>query len=182
MKKILVAIALAVSVTLPAAAQTTEFGALFGAAGRSDVRGVAENDVNDNFSFDNRSFDIYWATEPDTDSRFKIKLGRFDSAVGVANEDGSRHDVEGQVQHVSGLAEYRFSEFYGTTGLFAGVGYYRAEGGGQSDSDYGFSAGVNGDFPINRRYGVIVEGTYHWTNLQFRPRFTTVGAGLRVRF
>ena len=93
-----------------------------------------------------------------------------------------RRDAMGDVEHISGDIEYRFSEFYGTTGLFAGVGMYRAEAEGETETDYGFNAGVTGDFPISRRYGVILDATYHWTNLEFRPKYLTVGAGLRVRF
>jgi len=94
-----------------------------------------------------------------------------------------RRDVEGEVQHLEANVEYRFSEPYGTTGLFAGVGFYRQTA---PDSDatvnYGVNGGVNADFPLNRRYGIVLEGTYHWTNSHFQSRFMTVGAGLRVSF
>ena len=44
------------------------------------------------------------------------------------------------------------------------------------------TAGVNSDFPISRRYGVLLEAAYHWTHAEFQPRYLTLGAGLRVSF
>ncbi len=39
-----------------------------------------------------------------------------------------------------------------------------------------------GDFPLSRRYGVVVEGTYHWVNYHYRPRYLTLTGGLRITF
>ena len=44
------------------------------------------------------------------------------------------------------------------------------------------SLGVNGDFPINPRFGLVVEGAYHMTRLETHARFVTATAGLRVSF
>jgi len=90
---------------------------------------------------------------------------------------------KGRIQHLDALIDYKFSEPYGSTGLFAGVGFYRDQPrNGSSQSNYGFSAGVNGDFPLSRRYGVIVEGTYHWVNFDYNPRLVTLTGGLRISF
>ena len=35
-----------------------------------------------------------------------------------------------------------------------------------SETNYGLSAGVNGDFPITRRVGFIAEATYHWVKME----------------
>ena len=191
MKKMALMLALATAIALPAAAQSTEFGFLYGGSSRASAKGIdlVNSKSGDGFSFQNSSIDLYWSSEFEEDSRFKIKLGRIEGTTGFPTEvtlpDGSkridRSDSEGQIEHASGLIEYRFSEFFGSTGLFAGVGLYRMQGGDRSETDYGFQGGVNGDFPINRRYGVIVEGTYHFTNLEFRPKYITVSAGLRFK-
>jgi hypothetical protein len=81
--------------------------------------------------------------------------------------------------------EYRFREPYGTTGLFGGLGFYRQSADDpevKSTSDWGYHAGVSADFPLSKRYGVILEGTYHWSRAEFRPRYLTVGAGFRIAF
>lgn len=193
MKKIALTLVLAAAVSLPASAQSSEFGFTYGGTMRVSVDGesvVTGGDIDDSFSFDNNSIDLYWATDFNEDTRFKIKAGRIESVVSTPvnltdNEDDPlvlRSDALGDIEHLEGIIEYRFREFYGTTGLFAGVGMYRAQSEDARETDYGLTAGVTGDFPISRRYGVIVEGAYHWTNLQFRPRFITAGAGLRVRF
>jgi hypothetical protein len=192
MKKIALTMVLAAAIALPAAAQSSEVGFLYGGSARAEVdrEVISGGDLDDSFSFDNNSLDFYWATDFDEDTRFKLKVGRIESIVSspveITDDDDEtvtvRADAVGDIEHASGLVEYRFSEFFGTTGLFAGVGLYRAQADGETETDYGFQAGVTGDFPLNRRYGVIVEGAYHWTNLEFRPKYITVGAGLRVRF
>ncbi|HWW62711.1 MAG TPA: hypothetical protein VN181_15155, partial [Thermoanaerobaculia bacterium] len=94
-----------------------------------------------------------------------------------------RADVDGEVEHVEGLVEYRFSEAFGSTGLYAGAGLYRSEANGQETrTDYGFLAGVTADFPLSRRYGVIADAGYHWTGGDFRARYVTAGVGLRFSF
>jgi hypothetical protein len=91
--------------------------------------------------------------------------------------------VDGEIQHIEANVEYRFSEPFGTTGLFAGIGFYRQSGDdSESTTNYGVNGGVNADFPLSRRYGIVVEGTYHWTSADFQSRYMTVAAGLRVSF
>ena len=43
--------------------------------------------------------------------------------------------------------------------------------------------GVSALFPLNRTYAIAVEGAYHWINVYSpRPRYVTLGAGLRISF
>lgn len=176
---------------LPAAAQTTEFGVLFGGSKRvTDDELVGPDPINDGFSFSNNSFELYYALQIDPGTMFKIKAGRIEGPVGfpgTAIVDGEtrtvRVDAEGEVQHIEGLIEYRFSEPFGSAGLFAGIGAYRHEAPGfDSATDYGFAVGVTADFPLTRRYGVILDGTYHFTKHEFSPRYLTVSGGLRFGF
>ncbi|HEU4522501.1 MAG TPA: hypothetical protein VFT12_10885, partial [Thermoanaerobaculia bacterium] len=176
----------------PLAAQSTEFGVLFGGSSRSVDEGVAEGpELDDNFSFSRSSIDFYYGIELDPGTMFKIRAGRIDTPISIPTIEGARVDFDGQVQHLDAVAEYRFSEPFGTAGLFAGVGLYRQVAGGDnlipdsidgSEVDYGFLAGVNTDFPLSRRYGVVLEATHYWTRLPFNPRFLTVSGGLRIRF
>ena len=176
---------------LPSFAQTTfsEFGITLGGTRRtgSNDNLPAGTSVDGGFSFENSSVEIYYGVELEPGSMFKLKAGRMETPV-TFEEDVNGVEVQqvyddGRVEHVSGVVEYRFSEAFGSTSLFGGVGMYRhsADGAGSS-TDYGFSGGINADFPLSRRYGIKVEGTYHWVNSDYRPRYLTVGAGLRVSF
>lgn len=180
-------------IAAPMAAQTTEFGVLFGGSKRvakHNETATGTEPINSGFSFSNSAVDIYYAMQVDPGTMFKIQVGRIESPVGFAVQEqrngetvNVRHDVNGEVQHAEGIIEYRFSEPYGSTGLFAGVGMYRHTASGfNATMDYGFPVGVTADFPITRTYGFIAAATYHFTNADFRPRYLTVTGGFRIGF
>lgn len=180
-------------IAVPAFAQSTEFGVLFGGSKRitgNDEIPTGGSEIEDSFKLSNSTTDLYYAVNVDEGTMFKINVGRINTPVGFRDRevrDGEtvnvRVDVEGEVQHASGLIEYRFSEPFGSTGIFVGVGVYRHTASGfSSTTDYGFSGGVTGDFPISRRYGFIVAATYHQTYTEFRPRYLTIAGGLRLSF
>lgn len=191
MKRTSLLLALIVLSALPAIAQTSEFGVMVGGS-RRFVDGAPKEDGvefdDSTFSLSNNTFDLYWAMQLEPETYIKIKGGRIQGPVAVAyripgNDTLFRKDVEGEVQHLEANVEYRFSEPFGTTGLFAGVGFYRQSADDfDSTSNFGVNGGVNADFPLSRRYGIVLEGTYHWTSSNFQSRFMTVGAGLRVSF
>ncbi|HVR37921.1 MAG TPA: outer membrane beta-barrel protein [Thermoanaerobaculia bacterium] len=189
MKKLAFGIALLMFGAAPAFAQSTEFGVLFGGSrrfveGATPATGTSLTD--DSFSFSDSTIDVYYAVETDPGTMFKIKAGRINTTVAFEEFEGDtrvRRDVDGQVQHIEGVVEYRFSEAFGSTGLFAGVGLYRSEADNRdTTTDYGFTGGLTADFPLSRRYGIIAEAAYHWTRADFRARYVTVGAGLRFSF
>lgn len=206
MKRTLFLLALTVVGAMPIAAQeTNEFGVLiggsrrmvFGGDGVRSITGDAESDwIESNFSFSNKSFELYWSMPIEPELNFKIKGGKLDSEIPIAyiaddpdtpdevDPTKFRRDVaDGEVSHIEALVEYEFDEPFGSSGLFAGLGYYRLSAPDEeSQTVLGVTAGVNADFPITRRYGVVVEGSYHWTRAEFSPRFLTVSGGLRVSF
>jgi hypothetical protein len=190
MKKTAILAAILLAGAVPAAAQSTEFGVLFGGSARSTESNTAADDVNlaDDFSLSHNSVAFYYGIELEPGTMFKLRAGRIETPVGLATVEGARHDVEGEVEHLDAIAEYRFSEPFGSAGLFAGIGLYRQTGSAGagldevSETDYGFLAGVTADFPLSRRYGVILDATHHWTKLPFKPRYLTVSGGLRLRF
>lgn len=198
MKRTLILLALTLSSTLPLLAQgSSEVGVIVGGS-RRFVEGAEhlEGDfIESNFGLANNAVDLYWSMQLEPQTYFKIRGGRIQTQIateyvdqvvgndGVTRDETFRRDFEGEVTHIEGVVEYRFSEAFGTSGLFGGVGYYKqSPDEGDSLSGYGFVAGANLDLPISRRYGVIVEGAYHWTNTEFDSRFMTLGAGLRMRF
>ena len=205
MKRTLFLLALIVLSAMPAVAQSNEFGVIAGGGRRfvwgggsvRSITGPAESDwVESNFSFANTSIELYWSIPIETELNLKFKGGRLESAIAIPYfaDDPATPDVvdptlfrrdaeDGQVAHIETLIEYEFDEPFGSSGLFAGVGYYRLSAPNEeAQSAWGITAGVNADFPITRRYGVLLEGSYHWTQAEFEQRFLTVGGGLRVSF
>lgn len=177
MKKTAILLALFAFAALPAAAQHNEFGILFGAAR------PMKSDAGKG-SFESGMREIYYAMELEPSTMFRIELGRFKAKTALPLDGGGFDiDPDGSVEHADGIIEYRFSEPYGYTGLFAGAGLYRQKTNGREETDYGFQGGVTALFPLNRTYAVAVEGAYHWVNVTTpKARFVTLGAGLRIAF
>ena len=201
MKRSLFLVALIVVSAAPMFAQipTNEFGFILGGSRRfiDDAVSIADPPESDfiesNFSFSNTSFEIFWAMPIDEDVYLRFKGGQIETQIGIpgtapdpenpGEEVTTRRDVPGEVAHIESTVEYRFDEVFGSTGLFAGIGYYRLSAEDeQSQTNWGVNAGVRADFPITRRYGFIMEGSYHWTSAKLQPRFMTVGGGFRVSF
>jgi hypothetical protein len=204
MKRTLFLLALIVIGAMPAVAQeTNEFGFLIGGSRRfvngggsiRSITGDVESDwLESNFALSNSSFELYWSIPIEPELSLKFKGGRMETEIAipymaddpVTEEVDSvlfRRDVEGEVTHVEALVEYEFDEPFGSSGLFAGLGFYQlAAEEEESRTTWGFTAGVNADFPITRRYGAVVEAAYHWTRTDFDPRYLTVSGGLRVSF
>lgn len=191
MIKTVLKLALLLLVALPLFAQTSEFGFSLGGADRR--RSSEEKDLglskNENWKFGDSVKEIYYAIQLEPGVRFKVKAGEVDTTTVFVDSSKAADDPahvrifgDGRIEHVEGIMDYRFAEPFGSTGLFAGAGLYRQTGGSFSDTDYGLTFGVNGDFPINPRLGVVVEGAYHWTHLPTRPEFVTATVGLRVSF
>ena len=188
---------------LPLFAQSSEFGVLLGgskrltgAEDRAEPAGAETGPItNTGFRWSNRVKEVYYAVETEPQAWFKLKAGEIDAPTSFqitrpnptvgAPPDQIRHnyDTGGHVQYIDGIGEYRFSEPFGSTGLFLGVGMYRQSHPSEnSETNYGFVGGVNGDFPITRRLGVIVEAAYHQTPFHFTGRYMTLAGGLRFRY
>lgn len=191
MNRILILLALIVVSAVPLYAQThsNEAGFLVGGS-RRFIEGAAspnnEPFEEGNFSFSNNVVELFWNMRLDRDTYLKFKAGRIESPVAFGIEqDGTlvRHDADGEVQHVSALVEYRFSDILGNTGIYGGAGLYRQNADGfDSTTNFGFSAGIAGDFPLTQRYGVVLDAGYHWPRGDFRPRYLTLSGGLRIGF
>jgi hypothetical protein len=177
MKKTSILLALFVFSALPAAAQHNEFGFLFGES-KAMKSGAGKG------KFESGMRELYYGMELEPGTFFRVELGRMGVKTALPNGAGGFDvDENGTIEHADGVIEYRFSEAYGYTGLFAGAGLYRQKTNGREESDYGFQGGINALFPLNRTYAIAVEGAYHWINVYTpRPRYVTFGAGLRIAF
>jgi hypothetical protein len=186
MKKAAFLLAVLALAALPAAAQSSEFGFLFGGSKRlNDISGTqGSNRIAKDFTFSNSVKEAFYGVQLEPDTMFKIKVGEITAPIIALDADGNRVDAgKGNIDHIDALVDYRFSEPFGSTGLFGGLGMYRQSVKGyQDETNVGVSAGVNGDFPLSRRYGIIVEGAYHWIHLSAHPRYITLTGGLRISF
>ena len=183
-----------------AMAQTSQIGFLIGGSkrliSRSDqAQGLG---ISDNFKFSNSNREIFYGVQLDPGTFFKIRAGQIEGPLAFQYNTGSgtaRTDIKkGKVEHIDAVVDYRFSEPFGTTGIFAGLGLYRQSGtiidtavpteqrGNQAETNYGLLGGINGDFPITKRTGFIAEVTYHWINYNFKVRYLTLSGGLRFSF
>lgn len=158
--------------TLPAlaVAQPFQFGILAGAA----------ESMEDGFDLDfgDGVREIFFGARIDVDAMFNVKLGQVDTAIGPTGLPAS----DGRVEYVSGQVEYRFHEIWGSSAIFAGPGVYRGRADGLEETSFGLAGGVNTAFPINRRFAVLLELSYHWVNFEERYTFLTATGGLRVSF
>ncbi len=201
-------------VAAPALAQTgQQFGILLGGAKRlysgrdkldaqDNTAGVNETLPIDRFRLTHGAREAFYAVQVEPAVLFKVQAGQWNTDVGIVQSskdhkteavigDGKTHlPRSGTVQHVDGIVDYRFTEPFGSTGLFAGLGLYRWSAPGTSDAvhdvptetNYGYVFGVNGEFPLTRRYAFMVEGAYHWVNMSSPVRYVTVTGGIRVGF
>lgn len=172
MKRAMFIVLVAAAVAIPAAAQSSSIGFTLG------VNSPADHGID--VDLGNEVKEVFIATEMEPGTDFKIKAGRFTSDTLTAA--GAPGDNDGRVEYLDAVVEYEFGEVFGSTGLFAGGGYYRQRFGDYEETDYGFTAGVNGHFPITRRIGVLAELAYHWVNFEDERAFLTASGGLKVRF
>jgi len=192
MKKTLILLGFLLLAAVPVFAQHNEIDLLAGGAKAMKTLAGGKSDFQHGFE------EISYGVSMEEDTIFKIKLGRMNAKTAFASSekddkgnnivDPGDVDPKGQVEYVDAVIEYRFSEPFGSTGLFAGTGLYRQSGTGtnhvsRSESDYGFVGGVNGLFPINRSIGITAEAAYHWVHFYNpKPRYATIGVGLRFVF
>lgn len=156
-------------------AQTSAFGFMLGGS-QALGSGVG-------FKFSNNVREVFFDTQLEPGTIFRIKGGEIEGPVTFLDKPTSTETTgDGKIDHIDGLVNYRFSEIYGSTGLFAGFGLYRQKLGSLDETNYGMSAGVNAAFPVTRNLAVIVEGTYHWINFHDKTRYLTATGGLRVSF
>jgi hypothetical protein len=191
MKKTLILLGFSLVAALPVFAQHNEIGLLIGGAKAMKTLAGGKSDFQHGFE------EISYGVSMEQDTIFKIKLGRMNATTAFASsKDIHGEDVvapgdvdpKGQVEYADAVIEYRFSEPFGSTGLFAGTGLYRQSGksttgANLSESDYGFVGGVNGLFPVTRNIGISAEAAYHWVHFYNpKPRYATIAVGLRFAF
>jgi len=145
-----------------------------------------------NIRLADRDIKAFYQIELEPQTYFRIEAGQINSDVGgvfpnpkatTPHPQDFRAPVKGHIEHVDGVVQYSMSEPFGKTGIFAGLGMYRISASSiASETSYGYTFGVNGDFPITRKYGFVAEGSYHWLNTATKARYISLTGGLRINF
>jgi hypothetical protein len=192
MKTTLILLGFSLVAAVPVFAQHNEIDVLVGGAKAMKTPAGGKSDFKSGFE------EISYGVSMEEDTVFKIKLGRMNATTAFASAakdkkgnnivDPGNVDPKGQIEYADAVIEYRFSEPFGSTGLFAGGGLYRQSGRNSigtplQENDYGFVGGVNGLFPITRNVGISAEAAYHWVHFYNpKPRYASIGVGLRFKF
>ena len=156
----------------PAAAQSLSIGASIG---------IAESGQDGfEFDFDDSLQEVWIGTEMQSGTTFRLRGGRLDTDEGPDIGGGVLED--GKVEYIDALVEYRSSEVFGSSGFYAGPGFYRQRFDVLEESDWGVAAGVNALFPVTRRFGILVDVGYHWVNFEESYDFIAATAGIRFGF
>lgn len=197
MKKALLLLGFLTLTTTAAMAQTSTSGFGFLAGGSERLNGSSRD-----FKLSNRVYEVFYDIQLQPDSRFRIKAGQIQSPVtlfaNVAGTPGSlptAFEGKGNIDHIDAVVDYRFSEVFGSTGIFLGPALYRQKlnGGvttstgltspsGLTETEWGVTGGINADFPMTRRYAFVVEAAYHWMNFKSKQREVTLTGGLKINF
>lgn len=174
---VVVASALAAAAPLPAAAQelysftASAFGGIGGSLDADPGEGVGNSSYQIAFSV---------VTEPRT--QVGIRYGEIDLGSGQFERL-----IGADLTYATVAGEYRFDEGYYEAGLYLGLGGYRLEGttlggGGGDETGIGLVFGATGEFEINRRFGIVVELSGHYADLDQAQFFAMGHAGLAFHF
>ncbi|MCY3929225.1 MAG: hypothetical protein OXG81_13230 [Acidobacteria bacterium] len=116
-----------------------------------------------------------WRTQPRT--AVGVRLGSISLS---GDQVGSQASPTFKYATVAG--EYRFQELYYQSGVFFGLGLYQLGNGVESEEGPGLTAGVTGDFPINKRLSVVVELSGHYADIDAASTYASAHVGVAYQF
>lgn len=164
----------------PAAAQVQETYTFSG----SLLAGLAgSTDADPGNGIDNVALQLGFNFVIKPRTQLALRLGRFD--LDSDDRFGGLRDAELTYLTVGG--EYRLSEGYYDSGVFAGLGVYDLDGtpvSGDADSQTaaGLHLGALGDFTLTRRLSFLVELSGHYVDLDDANFFVMGMAGVGFHF
>jgi hypothetical protein len=141
-------------------------------------------DSNSDDGLGNGSFQVGFSLVTEPGTHLGLRLGQL--SFDENDLQGGLFDADLQYATVAG--EYRFREDFYESGLFFGLGAYKLDGRdfltGQNDDDtaLGATLGVTGEFELTRHFGVLVELSGHYTDLDAFNFLLMGHAGLAVHF
>lgn len=142
--------------------------------------GAPGSDTDDSFGNDGYQLGFSLVTEPRT--HLALRLGEL--SFGDESQGGL---FDADLTYLTLGGEYRFRETFYDSGIYLAVGGYQLDGVdalGNSDEQtaVGVALGLTGEFEINRRFGVLVELSGHYTDLDAFDLLVLGNVGLAVHF
>jgi hypothetical protein len=143
--------------------------------------GSLDANPGDEITLGSYQFAAAIVTEPRT--LVGVRVGR----IGFDDDEPLESLFNADLTYLTLAGEYKFDQTFYEGGMYVGFGGYRLEGtdaagSDQDDTSFGLAVGVTGEFPITRRFGVVVDIAGHLTDLDQAQIFATGQAGLFFRF
>ena len=125
--------------------------------------GIGGADSDDGGSWDNSSYQLGFSWASEYDILVGIRYGE------LAFDEGPGGRLGSDLTYATIGGEYLFNEGYYTSGVYFGLGYYGLDDDElpefPSENSIGLSLGLTGDFPIAKRFSIVVELSGHYTEL-----------------
>ena len=153
----------------------------FTVSAAAGIGGSFDADPGDGFDHGTFQLGAALVTEPQT--LVGVRYGE----IGFGSGEPLESLFDADLSYLTLAGEYKFDQTFYEAGMYVGLGGYRLEGtdaGGasQDDTSFGLVVGVTGEFPITRRFGVVVEFAGHYTDLDEAQIFATGVGGVAVHF
>jgi hypothetical protein len=120
-------------------------------------------------------------TEPSTHVGVRVGRIAFDESEPLE----SLFDAE--LTYLTLAGEYRFDQGFYRSGIYLGLGGYRLEGtrpgeGAVEDTSLGLAVGLTGEVEINRHFGLLLEFSGHYADLDETQMFVLAQGGVAFHF
>ena len=154
--------------TPPAQAQSYHLGLLGG------VGGSVDGDP-----FDHAALEAQFGYTRGIRDLVVLRLGQLDLSA-----DDDVFAVDGELTYLTLTSEYRLPEDFYLSGFFVGIGYYqrRNDFGLGDDDGIGVTFGIDGEFAITERWGVLVQLSAHWADIDGEQYWATALGGVTFSF
>lgn len=143
--------------------------------------GAPDSDTDDSLGNGTYQLGLSLVAEPRT--HLGLRLGRL-----TFDEDDLQGGLfDSELTYATLAGEYRFREAYYDSGIYFGLGGYQLDGtdvlgNSADDTAVGVVLGLTGEFEINRRFGVLVELSGHYTDLDAIDLLVLGHVGVAVHF
>lgn len=177
-RKLIWIVVLAAVLAAPAGAGAQELYN-FTASALGGIGGAVNADRGDGLG--NPSFQLGVSMVTEARTHVGLRVGQ----IGFDEPLESLDDAD--LTYLTLAGEYRFDRRYYQSGVYLGLGGYRLEGTRPDGSDaddtaLGLALGLTGEFEINSNFGVLVEFSAHWADLEETKTFAQGLGGIAFHF
>lgn len=127
------------------------------------------NEDDPDTDFGNFAFQAQFTTKIDNITLWGVRVGRLDLDTDI-------DALDSEVSYLTLAGEYIFNDKGFESGLYLGLGVYDYDGGAilEDETALGLVVGVTGELDINERFGVLLELSGHYADLD-RTQFLLMG-------